>query len=64
MNDAPLVRDLVARADRVIHAAAESHVDRSIDDPRPFFETNLMGTQSVLEAARAFDTPDADDLDG
>jgi dTDP-glucose 4,6-dehydratase len=37
----------------VIHAAAESHVDRSIDDPRPFFETNLLGTQTVLEAVRA-----------
>jgi dTDP-glucose 4,6-dehydratase len=55
VNDAPLVRDLVERADRVIHAAAESHVDRSIDGPRPFLDTNLMGTQSVLEAARALD---------
>ena len=52
VNDGPLVRDLVGRADRVIHAAAESHVDRSIDDPRPFFEANLLGTQSVLEAVR------------
>ena len=52
VNDGPLVRDLVGRADRVIHAAAESHVDRSIDDPRPFLETNVIGTQSVLEAAR------------
>jgi len=35
-----------------VHAAAESHVDRSIDDPRPFFETNVLGTQAVLEAVR------------
>ena len=38
--------------DAVIHAAAESHVDRSIDDPRPFFESNVIGTQAVLEAVR------------
>jgi len=38
--------------DAVIHAAAESHVDRSIDDPRPFFESNVLGTQAVLEAVR------------
>jgi dTDP-glucose 4,6-dehydratase len=54
VNDTTLVRDLVRSADRVIHAAAESHVDRSIDDPRPFFEANLMGTQSILEAVRLF----------
>ncbi|HYJ60452.1 MAG TPA: NAD-dependent epimerase/dehydratase family protein [Actinomycetota bacterium] len=55
VNDAALVRELVAGVDAVVHAAAESHVDRSIDDPRPFFETNTMGTQTVLEAARRHD---------
>jgi dTDP-glucose 4,6-dehydratase len=54
VNDAGLVQDLVADAGAVVHAAAESHVDRSIDDPRPFFESNLMGTQSVLEAVRRY----------
>jgi dTDP-glucose 4,6-dehydratase len=39
-------------ADAVIHAAAEAHVDRSIDDPRAFFESNVLGTQAVLEAVR------------
>jgi dTDP-glucose 4,6-dehydratase len=38
--------------DAVIHAAAEAHVDRSIDDPRAFFESNVLGTQAVLEAVR------------
>ena len=36
----------------VIHLAAESHVDRSIDDPSNFIETNVFGTFNLLEAAR------------
>jgi dTDP-glucose 4,6-dehydratase len=52
VNDEALVRELVGGADAVIHAAAESHVDRSIDAARGFLESNVMGTQSVLEAAR------------
>lgn len=38
--------------DGVIHLAAESHVDRSIDGPRVFIETNVLGTYTLLEAAR------------
>lgn len=38
--------------DCVVNFAAESHVDRSIDNPRPFFETNLLGTQTLLDCAR------------
>lgn len=38
----------------ILHLAAESHVDRSIDGPRVFLETNVMGTYSLLEAARAY----------
>lgn len=38
--------------DTIIHFAAESHVDRSITSPRDFIETNVMGTFSLLEAAR------------
>ena len=53
--DAPLVQRLVAEASIVIHAAAETHVDRSIDDPAGFVATNVLGTQSVLEATRARD---------
>jgi len=39
---------------RVIHLAAESHVDRSIDGPAEFIQTNIVGTQVLLEAARAY----------
>jgi dTDP-glucose 4,6-dehydratase len=39
---------------RVMHLAAESHVDRSIDGPAPFITTNVVGTQVLLEAARAY----------
>lgn len=38
--------------DIVVHFAAESHVDRSIDSPEPFFQTNVMGTLRLLNAAR------------
>ena len=40
--------------DAVIHLAAESHVDRSIDGPGDFIQTNLVGTYSMLEAGRAY----------
>ncbi|WP_323037057.1 dTDP-glucose 4,6-dehydratase [Pararhodobacter sp.] len=40
--------------DAVMHLAAESHVDRSIDGPRDFIETNITGTFNMLEAARAY----------
>ncbi|MEP6758861.1 MAG: dTDP-glucose 4,6-dehydratase [Actinomycetota bacterium] len=53
VNDEALVRDVVGSVDAVIHAAAESHVDRSIDEARGFLQTNLMGTQAVLEAVRS-----------
>ncbi len=43
----------VHRPDAVMHLAAESHVDRSIDGPRDFVETNVTGTFNMLEAARA-----------
>ena len=42
------------RPDAVIHLAAESHVDRSIDAPAPFVQTNLVGTFTLLEAARRY----------
>jgi dTDP-glucose 4,6-dehydratase len=41
------------RPDAVMHLAAESHVDRSIDGPGTFVETNVTGTYTLLEAARA-----------
>jgi len=42
------------RPDAVMHLAAESHVDRSIDGPGTFIETNVTGTYTLLEAARAY----------
>ena len=42
------------RPDAVMHLAAESHVDRSIDGPGAFIETNVTGTYNMLQAARAF----------
>ncbi|HVB51273.1 MAG TPA: dTDP-glucose 4,6-dehydratase [Acidimicrobiales bacterium] len=49
----PLVTEEVLRgANAVLHLAAESHVDRSITGARLFFETNVMGTQQLLESAR------------
>jgi len=56
IGDAPLV-DRVLRQNAVravVNFAAESHVDRSISGPAPFFETNVMGTLSLLEAVRAY----------
>ncbi len=42
------------KPDAVMHLAAESHVDRSIDGPGDFIQTNLVGTYTLLEAARAY----------
>ncbi len=53
--DAAAVRATIAQWQpaRVMHLAAESHVDRSIDGPAAFIRTNVVGTQILLEAARA-----------
>jgi dTDP-glucose 4,6-dehydratase len=53
--DAALVGRLLRSHDvrAVVHFAAESHVDRSISGPAPFFETTVMGTLALLEAVRA-----------
>ncbi len=50
--DADLVDRLVGDADLVIHFAAESHNDNSLDDPWPFMESNIIGTYRLLEAVR------------
>jgi dTDP-glucose 4,6-dehydratase len=51
--DPEAVRAALRGADSVIHFAAESHVDRSILDSGPFVRTNVVGTQVLLDAARA-----------
>jgi dTDP-glucose 4,6-dehydratase len=50
-----LVDSLVGNADVVVHYAAESHNDNSLHDPRPFLDTNVIGTFTLLEAARRHD---------
>ena len=50
--DADLVDRLVAESDVVVHFAAESHNDNSLDDPWPFLEANVIGTYRLLEAVR------------
>jgi dTDP-glucose 4,6-dehydratase len=56
--DPALVADLFHQGfDAVINFAAETHVDRSIEDPSPFLRTNVAGTQCLLEAARAQKLP-------
>ena len=50
--DADLVKDLVDRTDACFHLAAQSHVDRSYGDVRPFVDSNVVGSYSVLEAFR------------
>jgi dTDP-glucose 4,6-dehydratase len=52
INDAEVTEDLLRGAHAVVHFAAESHVDRSITGARAFFETNVLGTQQLLESAR------------
>ena len=54
--DALLVDELIAEldpdTDAIVHYAAESHNDNSLGDPRPFLDTNVIGTYTLIEAAR------------
>lgn len=50
--DAAVVEPLVAEHDAVVHYAAESHNDNSLNDPSPFIQTNIVGTFVLLEAVR------------
>jgi len=50
-----VIDGLVKDVDVVVNFAAESHVDRSIANPKPFLETNIFGTYSILEAIRKYD---------
>lgn len=56
IEDQALLRQLFAqyRPDGVVHLAAESHVDRSIEGPRAFIRTNIVGTFELLECARDY----------
>jgi len=50
-----IVNKLVNDVDTIINFAAESHVDRSISNPKPFIDTNIIGTYSLLEATKKFE---------
>jgi dTDP-glucose 4,6-dehydratase len=54
--DAGLVDRLFSEHDAVVHYAAESHNDNSLNDPSPFVQTNVVGTFTLLEAARKHGT--------
>jgi dTDP-glucose 4,6-dehydratase len=56
IRDAPAISALLRRhrPQAIVHLAAETHVDRSIDGPAPFIETNIAGTSVLLETARAY----------
>ncbi|MBV8576172.1 MAG: dTDP-glucose 4,6-dehydratase [Acetobacteraceae bacterium] len=56
ITDGPAMREVFAthQPDAVMHLAAESHVDRSIDGPADFMQTNILGTFVLLETARAY----------
>ena len=50
-----IIDELVSKNDLIINFAAESHVDRSISNPKLFLDTNIIGTYSILEAIRKYD---------
>ena len=56
INDRSLITAILDKhqPDAIMHLAAESHVDRSIDGPSDFIQTNIVGTYSLLECARAY----------
>lgn len=56
ITDGPALETIFARhrPDAVMHLAAESHVDRSIDGPAAFIDTNITGTYQLLESARTY----------
>ncbi len=54
ITDSKIVDELVSKTDIIIHFAAETHVDRSVLDPHVFVNTNILGTQTLLESAKKF----------
>jgi len=55
ITDVEFVKNLSKDVDVIINFAAETHVDRSIANPKPFLDTNLYGTYSLLEASKEFE---------
>lgn len=54
INDKQLVDQLVQKTQAIVHFAAESHNDKALHDPSIFMQTNLMGTFTLIEAARKY----------
>jgi len=52
IRNSETINKLTKEVDTIINFAAETHVDRSISNPKPFIETNVLGTYTLLEAAR------------
>ncbi|MEM1445924.1 MAG: dTDP-glucose 4,6-dehydratase [Planctomycetota bacterium] len=52
ITDQTLVASLICESNAILHLAAETHVDRSIGDAAPFMQTNVVGTQTLLDALR------------
>lgn len=57
IRDSDAVRAALPGHDAIVHFAAESHVDRSVNDSRIFVETNVVGTQTLLDQAMALNIP-------
>ena len=55
--DTEKMKEILSGSDIVFHFAAESHVDNSIEGPKPFLDTNVMGSFSLLEALRSLESP-------
>ena len=55
INNQKKINELVSKNDIVVNFAAESHVDRSISNPKPFIDSNINGVYSILEAIRKYD---------
>jgi len=64
INDAALLKQQfdIFKPNAIMHLAAESHVDRSIEGPAEFIKTNIMGTYTLLEVARAYWLSLSDDM--
>jgi dTDP-glucose 4,6-dehydratase len=55
ITDKELINKIVSNVDYIVHFAAESHVDRSIEDPEIFIKSNIIGTQTLLESAKKYE---------
>ena len=49
-----LMNKLISKVDLVVNFAAESHVDRSINNPKPFLQSNIFGVYTILESVKKF----------